>query len=224
MTTIEPKARPMIFTTESIRAYQQGLKWMTRRIMDTQPVAKFGGVHGVFDGYYSLLDKTDADINHFPNPTPYQTIKCRYGKPGDLIWFRETWAMIPDDGGTLIYRADDPEDNWMQESGVTWKSPMFMPRRASRYTVPIVSIRAERLWDIRPGDALAEGCGKRECVCCNGTGDYDGAACLECSGDGVITERGSFRARWDSINGKRASWASNPWVWVIEFERLHLGG
>lgn len=27
-----------------------------------------------------------------------------------------------------------------------------------------------------------------------------------------------FRRGWDSINGARAPWSSNPWVWVVEFQ------
>lgn len=27
------------------------------------------------------------------------------------------------------------------------------------------------------------------------------------------------KALWDSINGKRHPWASNPWVWRYEFRR-----
>ena len=26
-----------------------------------------------------------------------------------------------------------------------------------------------------------------------------------------------FRALWDQINGARASWDANPWVWVVAF-------
>ena len=30
-----------------------------------------------------------------------------------------------------------------------------------------------------------------------------------------------FSGLWDSLNAKRGySWASNPWVWVIQFQRL----
>ena len=27
-----------------------------------------------------------------------------------------------------------------------------------------------------------------------------------------------FSFLWDSINGKKYPWGSNPWVWVIEFK------
>lgn len=28
-----------------------------------------------------------------------------------------------------------------------------------------------------------------------------------------------YRSLWDSINAKRGhSWASNPWVWIVEFD------
>ncbi|MFZ5896874.1 MAG: hypothetical protein ACOY0T_37805 [Myxococcota bacterium] len=29
-----------------------------------------------------------------------------------------------------------------------------------------------------------------------------------------------FAKLWDTINGKRAPWRSNPWVWVVSFRRL----
>jgi len=31
--------------------------------------------------------------------------------------------------------------------------------------------------------------------------------------------RSAFRRLWDELNGKRASWDSNPWVWVVAFRR-----
>jgi hypothetical protein len=36
---------------------------------------------------------------------------------------------------------------------------------------------------------------------------------------GEDASRKAFAALWDGINGKRAAWASNPWVWVIGFGR-----
>lgn len=29
-----------------------------------------------------------------------------------------------------------------------------------------------------------------------------------------------FGQFWDTINGKRTPWASNPWVWVVEFRKI----
>jgi len=28
-----------------------------------------------------------------------------------------------------------------------------------------------------------------------------------------------FKNLWESINGKKHPWASNPWVWVLSFQR-----
>jgi hypothetical protein len=39
----------------------------------------------------------------------------------------------------------------------------------------------------------------------------------ECNAADLV--RAHFAAIWDSINGERASWASNPWVWRVAFKR-----
>ncbi|MNY47738.1 hypothetical protein D3C86_1830290 [compost metagenome] len=33
----------------------------------------------------------------------------------------------------------------------------------------------------------------------------------------------SFKTLWQSINGMD-SWDTNPWVWVVEYERLSVSG
>jgi hypothetical protein len=64
----------------------------------------------------------------------------------------------------------------------------------------------ERLQDISEEEAKAEG--------------VKGALVSE---DGVhCSFKIDYATLWDEINGKGA-WASNPWVWVIEFKRLEGG-
>jgi hypothetical protein len=129
--------------------------------------------------------------------------QCPYGRPGDRLWVRESFYVQPD-----IYRPDKPspihykadEDTGCLEDYV-FKPSIFMPRWASRITLEITRIRAERVQDISEEDCIAEG--------------------IKDSGLGVVDLLLSYAVLWDSINAKRGySWESNPWVWVIEFKRL----
>jgi len=66
----------------------------------------------------------------------------------------------------------------------------------------VTSVRVERLQDISEKDCWAEGC--------------------EGTDDDVTGGRSGYRqylALWESINGP-GSWDANPWVWVIEFQRI----
>jgi hypothetical protein len=74
-----------------------------------------------------------------------------------------------------------------------------MPRKLSRLTLEIVSVRVDRVREISMSDVVAEGC------------------MLSTS----KAEPLDFQNLWDSINAKRGfGWSVNPWVWVVEFKRL----
>jgi hypothetical protein len=85
-----------------------------------------------------------------------------------------------------------------------WRSPIHMPRWASRITLEITGVRVERLQDISEGDAKAEG--------------------VQIP-DGTPTPpewwnyRREFAHLWDQINGP-GSWDANAWVWVVKFRRI----
>ena len=76
-----------------------------------------------------------------------------------------------------------------------------MPRIASRITLEITGVRVERLQDITANEALAEGTPDLRTI----ENGWDMKRC--------------FQELWQSINGAD-SWASNPWVWVIEFKKV----
>ena len=81
-----------------------------------------------------------------------------------------------------------------------------MPRKLSRITLEIASVRVERLQGISEEDAKAEGIieSYRPVI------DPMGLA------NNYFVE---FARVWQSIHGPD-SWAENPWVWVVEFRRL----
>jgi hypothetical protein len=88
-----------------------------------------------------------------------------------------------------------------------------MPRWASRLTLEVTGVRIERLQEISEEDARAEGAPNDHSV-----HDVHG---FHATIDNV--RRRNFAILWESINRKRTSWASNPWVWVISFRRLEVG-
>lgn len=90
-----------------------------------------------------------------------------------------------------------------------WRPSIHMPRWASRITLEITDVRAERLQDISAEDARAEGCGKPVLP-----PEVRGVA-----GDFVADERTTFAILWNRINGRDA-WRANPWVWCISFQRI----
>lgn len=217
------KERPILFTAPMVRAFLEGRKTQTRRVVKPQPL-------WVADP--SVPFKTqDAD--------PKGIINCPYGQPGDRLWVRETWVLgraSRDDGNRdyharwtkprsdlkqpVLYRANE----LFNDADHKWKPSIYMPRWASRITLEITGVRVERLQDISEADAMAEGCRCDECKRCNGTGieqsgDHKGSGCEDCSGEGKIKCSSNYRTLFESINGA-GSWAKNPWVWVIEFKAV----
>ena len=130
---------------------------------------------------------------------------CPYGEVGDVLWVRETFAKIKslETGLTYILPKADHEhykEKIIQGSTIKWKPAIHMPKEACRLFLKIKDIRVERLQDISRGDAMAEGC----------------------PFPNIAKETFPtvwFEELWCKINGEQ-SWNENPWVWVIEFERI----
>ena len=143
----------------------------------------------------------------------WKQLDCPYGKIGDRLWVRETFALrysiLPHRKiEKYFYRADGE-----YEGKLKWKPSIFMPRSASRINLEITNVRVERLQEITDTDCLNEGMvmfWKK-----NPSGIYQygvGKHWFDYPDD-------AFQCLWNSINGKD-SWESNPWVWVIEFKRV----
>jgi hypothetical protein len=143
---------------------------------------------------------------------------CPLGVSGNRIWVKETWAETHKTKKTTayVYKADNPEVK------VKWRSSMFMPRRASRINIEIVSVRAERLQEITESDADAEGIVTIERSLYR-HGRMNGYGIPGTPPDEAGTTRvNAYAMLWDSINRNRGEvlWNDNPFVWVITFKRV----
>jgi hypothetical protein len=122
----------------------------------------------------------------------------------------------------VLYAADFGDWAKNVDCDIKWTSPIFMPRWASRITLEIVGVRVERVKGISPLDAIAEGIERLDADTpfradfANQWRDYSGQEYY------FNSPIDSFHSGWNKINGKKAGcdWASNPWVWVLEFRRV----
>lgn len=219
------KERPILFSGPMVRAILAGQKTQTRRIVTLPPwLAKrhpsLGAAWpdpGLGDGGYLKVPHCDEgscgdDISAWP----VERVRCPHGAIGDRLWVRETFAPAYFDDGRAGYRAD-----WTAKAAEVcpepkWKPSIFMPRALSRLTLEITGVRVERLQEITEADARAEGVQPTDAAIV-----FEGAIIRP---DMANTPAGAFACLWDRINGERASWASNPWVWVIGFKRIDGGG
>ncbi len=178
-----------------VRAILAGEKTQTRRL------TRGRGLEWLAPGGFSP-DFVALKENHM----------CPHGDVGDRLWVRESIRRLPPPNDDCsVYIADGAgtvADCW------PWKAKalpaIHCPRGLSRIDLEITDVRVQRLQDITEEDARAEGCRPA-----------DPATGRECI---LQPEMGScrlhFQSLWDVINGKRATWASNPWVWAITFRRV----
>ena len=143
-------------------------------------------------------------------------------KPGDRIWVRETfspvrfpgkpfvgvhyaagpdaasWVHAVEAGRGYVFQegAGEPDARWPEGFRYPWRPSIHMPRWASRLSLEVLSVRAERLQDITENEAIREAVVVTAGLC-----------------------RTAFAEVWDVINGKRAPWESNPLVWRYELRR-----
>ena len=187
------KERPILFSAPMVRALLAGTKTQTRRVIKPRHLAFLN------QDAAAML----SDWNERPLP---------YGKTGDRLWVRETFARI--DGQTrpwieTDYRATYTHGDRLGDSlgfKKRWTPAIHMPRHASRITLEITGVRAERLHSISTTDALAEGV--------NVHPDHHSKPCTS-----PYSPVQAYRDLWEQINGP-GNWDLNPWVWVVTFKVL----
>lgn len=205
------KERPILFSAPMVRAILDGRKKQTRRVV------KFPGfINGEREQAEAVRAINRANHGAVVQYGPRDGIKhrfaCPYGLAMDRLFVKEPWrvaecydGMTGKQLGEIISRRNIEYSSGDQFLGCVrgrYRHARFMPRWASRITLEITGVRVERLNEISEADAEAEG--------------VSGSAGGSWGREGLIED---FAQLWESINGPD-SWDANPFVWVLEFQRV----
>lgn len=220
---LEEKMKPILFSTEMVKAILEGRKTQTRRTKSLKHLTdhEYKGTI-VFQGALHAV---------FVKDNIQTLVKAPYSE-GGILWVRETWMNGPNahlEGMDKYKYKASVSQQFIDECPGYWKPSIHMPRKACRLFLKVKSIRVERLQDITPSDAVDEGIeywnidkdalegGELAADFKNYIWKDDPknpfynfpsfANCIE-----------SYKSLWQSINGEQ-SWNDNPFVWVIEFEK-----
>jgi hypothetical protein len=214
--------RPIALRPWEVRAILDGRKTTFRRVVKLTDPSSTYACHDD-DGWPMTADEY-GDWSRDP---------CPFGGVGSRLWCRETWALVRffkdwetgyvDDwkdwegpvpnqappGWTVIYRTDGHWEEHKDDRGFRWRSPIPMPRWASRITLEVTGVKVERLQEITHPDIAAEGLIE----------DWDPEFSRTPYRYGRDQER--FAQRWDADHAKEGhGWDLNRWVWVISFRRV----
>lgn len=214
--------KPILFSTDMVRAIIQNRKTMTRRKLKEKSTA----LQWLTDGFtpeYICSEGNEAI-------RPYNV--------GDILWVREKFfGYNEEDENEYVYFADAKDarpwdlsdayciNEWglaNKECWPKWKPSLFMPKAACRIFLEITDVRVERLQNITEMDAASEGIEylgrgwkSYETI---PSGKYKGQPHPHSELANSTAVR-SFMELWESLNGEH-SWSENPWVWVISFKRI----
>lgn len=204
--------KPILFSTDMVRAILDGRKTETRRPIKPQPIMYDFGLGGIvpafippviIKGYEAIgVDRVIENPSYLR--FPYQ--------PRDILYVRETWQIYgninnPREG--YFYKASpelSPSETikWQHEKGIIkWKPSIHMPKEAARIFLRVKDVMVKRLQDMDVASCVREGV------------DFGCAW--------TVNAKPAFIKLWDSVYENRGySWDKNPWVWVIKFERIEV--
>lgn len=165
--------RPILFRADMVRAIVAGEKTQTRRLVKNPEGWRLGNPVGNRIGCY---------LSSAPYFSAEKDLVARHDV-GDAMWVRETWrpwirawsshiqyaadgarspALGSEASDAAMVLAEKHGGHWDDGRGqnpddVNWKPSIFMPRWASRLTLAVSEVRAQRLTAISPADVIAEG-------------------------------------------------------------------
>lgn len=216
--------KPILFNTEMVRAILEGKKTVTRRVVKPNQLIGLHPDHCHNKLPEEFIKEKPLLFKPWCDMSDRELISSIYKSPcevGDVLYVRETWGNYGD-GTPLLYRADFPDSatTYTHDDGIhkcdlpKWKPSIHMPKAAARIFLKVTDVRMERLQDMTVEDCHKEG------VNIAVSSIIDGET-LKRNHDFSLEK---FETLWDSTIKKDQfnlySWEANPYVWVIEFERV----
>lgn len=224
------KERPILFTGEMVRAILEGRKTQTRRLFKPGSEILYRPQTAVYP--VSFRHHRTSLWHDFKSVDELIAKFCPYGKPGDRLWVRETFALETNfnlasnddypppfkDGRPVAWHPESADGAWP----AYWQQPHYKatdpipeldyPDKDTdgptvRWTPSIHMPRwASRILleitDVRV-ERLQEA--SYEDIMAEGIRDVHWLT--------------AWKNAWNSINAKRGfGWDANPWVWVVEFK------
>lgn len=231
--------KPILFNPEMIKAILEDRKTKTRRIAGPNycntHMELVEDEHGP-----KLIEKQNVANGIYTLPAIERQPKYH---AGDILWVRERWRVGAWDSERQAIAVDYAVDEFARKEWIRvpqksrfekymqqtledvkdagmkmavwepgkgparWRPSLFMPKELARIFLRVTGTRAERLQDITVQEIQEEG------VLQMGYLSQYAVMTSDCF------ER--WAALWNSTVKPYAwKWAANPWVWVIEFERI----
>lgn len=218
------KEKPILFSGKMIRAILDDRKSQTRRPITPQPKRVLGWNGGCLVTNQIFRDNRPGLLPPFGRPGDRLWVRETFAIESNVHCFSEDYHPPFDDGRPVKwleqapdlepeywmqahYRATDPKPELcypdMDEPGCRWKPSIHMPRWASRITLEITNVWAERVQGISIEDIKAEGLDLSE------------------EWDSFDVWMAKWEELWDSIYAARGLGIDvNPWAWVYEFKKV----
>jgi hypothetical protein len=219
------KERPILFSGEMVRIILEGRKLQTRRVIKPQLEPKTEG------GFWWRCKEVESMVDEKalrglePQWDGFAGCVCPYGRPGDRLWVRETWAryepypVMGESGklglpiadlvqpgnalweywrNRLVYRADSDNETPAEEDGKGAYDDHWRPSIFMPRWASRIVLEITRVRVERIQEISQE------------DAKAEGRQCVA-----------HFHETWDRLNARRGfGWDVNPWVWAIEFRRL----
>lgn len=157
-------------------------------------------------------------------------IKRPHCQVGDTLWVRETWqyfcrnkkyastnSILSHSDYCFKASNDDAIYGCCEESGCKWRPSIHMPREAARIFLNVTDVKVQRIQNITEEEVKAEGISLKSAIEHNKyIPGFDDKKLKD-----TPSYTNAFAALWNSLyENKSYGWNVNPFVWVIEFERI----